>query len=271
MSMARSMSRLAVAAVAPLLSAAASPERCEELLQSSVAELQREQYPTMLTLAEERRLLCPGPDSSFLVGVARANMLDTVLVPDAERPLVREEALAALRDAVGGIRAEWQQTALVWIRYLEELPDPEAPEVHAPERVPPDDLGGGAPRAAPPFEPDVFPWGPVLLGGAGIAALTAGAITGLVGHDYDAELERAGRACTFPCDFTPASKMRLLRRQSQVSTLYTVTNVLLVAGAASVVGAVVWYVLRPTPSDAAVSMVPYVGSEGFGASVAGRF
>lgn len=269
-----------VLALVPLLVGAAPP-RCEQLMETASAELQREQYPTMLTLAQERQLLCPGPESSFLAGVARANMLDKLLVPAAERPLVREQALSALRDAVGALRAEWRQTALTWISYLEALPPDDAAAVDDEMPPTPADLArtvemeapASSPRAAPPWEPDVYPWGPVLLGGAGLVIASAGLVTYLVALHMDSEIDGAERACMSPCRYTPDSRHQLIQDRDTASTLFTISDVALVAGGASVAGAVLWYAFRHTPSDPppAISMSPWVGGTVTGAQVTGRF
>lgn len=263
---------------APLLMGL-GPARCDELLERASAELRREQFPTMLTLAQERQLLCPGPESSFLAGVAHANMLDRLLVTDAERPLVLEQALSELRAAVRDVRPEWRQTALIWISYLEALPEP--PGAPSPAETAADapslavDSAESEParRAAPPWEPDVFPWGPVLLGSGGAVLLTAGLITYLAAAHLDAELERADRACVSPCRYLPESRLQLDRDQSTARTLNVVGDVLLVGGAATLAGAVVWYALRHTPSDPPpeVSVVPWLGGAVTGAQAVGRF
>lgn len=270
---------LFVLALVPLL-IGATPPRCEQLLQLAGAELQREQYPTMLTLAQERQLLCPGPESSFLAGVARANMLDKLLVPSAERPLAREQALSALRDAVGALRTEWRQTALTWISYLEALPPdeavaeykppPSAPEL--PETTEPA-APARAPRAAPPWEQEMYPWGPVLLGGAGLLTASAGLVTYFIASHMDSEIDGAERACMSPCRYTPDSRHQLIQDRSTASMLFTISDVALIAGGASAVGALLWYTFRRTPSDPppTISMAPWVGGSVTGAQVTGRF
>jgi hypothetical protein len=265
---------------APLLMGAAS--RCDELLEKAGAELRREQYPTMLTLAQERQLLCPGADSSFLAGVAHANMLDHQLVPDSERLFVLEQALSELRGAVSGLRPEWQQTALSWITYLEALPadfvSPSGPSMTEGEKAetPPPTATPNfqtARRAAPPWEPDVFPWGPVLLGSGGALMLTAGLVTYLSASHLDGERERANRACMSPCRYTPPSLLQLERDEDTAKTLYVATDVLVVAGGASLAGAIVWYALRHTPSDPSreVTVVPWLGRSVVGAQAVGNF
>lgn len=270
---------LFVLALVPLL-VGATPPRCEQLLEMAGAELQREQYPTMLTLAQERQLLCPGPESSFLAGVARANMLDKLLVPPAERPLVREQALSALRDAGGALRAEWRQTALTWISYLEALPPDEAgaedeTPPSSPELTAAAEVGSPAstPRAAPPWEPDVYPWGPVLLGGAGLLTASAGLVTYFIALHMDSEIDGAERACMSPCRYTPDSRHQLIQDRSTASTLFTISDVALIAGGATAAGALLWYAFRHTPSDPppAISMAPWVGGSVTGAQVTGRF
>jgi hypothetical protein len=253
--------------------------RCDELLERASAELRHEQYPTMLTLAQERQLLCPGPESSFLAGVAHANMVDHLLVADDDRPLMLEQALSELRGAVRDVRPEWRQTALSWISYLDALPDTSAPPEpgNATNEAPSLAAAAAEPkrprRAAPPWEPNVFPWGPVLLGSSGAVLLTAGLITYLGASHLDAEVERADRACTNPCGYLPPSRLQLDRDQGTARTLYVSTDVLLVAGAASLTGALVWSALRHTPSDptSEVSVAPWLGGAVAGAQAVGRF
>jgi hypothetical protein len=267
---AQRLASLWVAALAPLLMAA-TPE-CDELMRRAAEELRREQYPTMLSVALERARACPGPNSSFLVGLAQANMLDRQLVPEAEQALVREQAIAALEDALAS--EKWRSTAEIWLRNLKEQPSVGASGARAPagsiELAPTRKLARH--RAAPPFEPDRFPWGPVLLGSAGGLMLSAALVTGLMGHSRDAEIRRAAQACAGPaCMFAPQERIELLRLQDQISTFYAVTNVLLVVGGITTASSVVWYFLRPTPSEHEVSVLPYVERGGAGARVVGRF
>lgn len=270
--------------VTPLLlgfgSAPSSPPvpKCAELLALASQELGREQYPTMLTLAQERQLLCPGPESDFLAGVARANMLDKLLVAEAERPFVREQALVSLRHSVRDLRPDWQQTALTWITYLDALPqDDRAAASREPTAAGgPDETSEPpvTPRvAAPPWEPEVFPWGPVLMGGAGVMAIGAGLVTYILAARLDAEIDRAERVCTNSCSFTDSSRLELSSAKARASTLFTTTHVLSIAGAVTLSGAVMWYLLRPTPAgrDPELAVVPWFGREGAGAQLRARF
>lgn len=269
---------LTLAMVAPLLMGLGAP-RCDELLEQASAELRREQYPTMLTMAQERQLLCPGPESNFLAGVAHANMLDRLLVPDSERTLVLEQALSELRSSVREVRHDWRQTALTWISYLEALPEPEMAvrehaRTEAPSAASTKSEASGKPRkAAPPWEPDEYPWGPVLLGGAGAVALSAGLVTYLVANHMQSEIERVERACMHPCRFAPDSELRLMRDQDTTSTLFTISDVVLIAGGVSLAGSLLWYALRHTPDDPPpeVALIPWVGSGRLGAELHGSF
>jgi hypothetical protein len=246
--------------------ARADESACEALLKKAAQELRREQYPSMLSLAMERQRQCPGADSSFLIGLAKANMLDKWLVNPAEEALEREHATIALRSALDDeLRTEWRQTATVWLNYIESLPDPEAATevaaqaVHSPLHAEP---------AGPPFEPTPFPWGPVVFGSIGIAMLGAALVTGVLGHDRDAEIHRVERALCYPratpCDLHgihAETHLQLSREQDAVQGLYTATNVLLIGGAATLLTSVVLWALRPDPDETVeLSVTPYLGN-----------
>ncbi len=83
---------------------------------------------------------------------------------------------------------------------------------------------------------------PLLLGGIGLAAVAAGVIVGVTTKNTVDGWEAACGGG--PCDegFT---RERYARDESAVGRGTLVTNGLLVAGAAAVIGAVVWYVLDP--------------------------
>jgi hypothetical protein len=259
-----------VLTVSPSITAAADTDRCAELLKQAASELSREQYPSMLTAAQERRQLCGGGDSEFLVGLAQANLLDKLLVGAGEEPLVREQAMTALHAALDGdMQPQWRQTAGIWLKYLESLPTSGAVPTPPSGSTEAEAAATAAVhhRAAAPFVPTVFPWGPVIVGSVGVLTLTAALVTGVMGNARDEELHQVAKTCPAGnCGSLPADQQRAIAHtQSSMETLYAATNVLLIVGAASVTTAVVWYLALPSPDDhQAVMVAPYVvpGSAG---------
>jgi len=120
----------------------------------------------MLRIASDRMQLCPGPESAFLVGLAQANMVDSLAVTDpAEREQYRQSALRNLRIAAAGgtLKPMLELTAHEWIVRLEALGGG-APELDPQEADASSDVEGSATpeplevRPAPPPQPQpVFP------------------------------------------------------------------------------------------------------------------
>src|SRR6201999_1758303 len=75
-----------VRAEQPAVLLSAAELNCRRLLLEAARALDNEQYPTMAQLAGERQRRCPGPESLFLVGVAKSNMLRNALVPREDEP-----------------------------------------------------------------------------------------------------------------------------------------------------------------------------------------
>lgn len=197
---------------------------CKRLLLDAATALRSEQYPSMSQIAAERQRECPGPESLFLLGIARANMVHKGLVAEASEMLVRAQAIHALRSALdgGNLRGEWLQPANAWLQYLQrderEQPraaaPPETSRAPAPMIIPP---------AAPPFEREPSHLGPLLLASAGIGLLGAGLVTAIIAGNQG------------PYD--------------DPSTLETATNVLVLTGGVSLVSALTWHLLTPRPDD----------------------
>jgi hypothetical protein len=116
------------------------------------------------------------------------------------------------------------------------------------------------------------PTGAIIVGGTGVALLAGGLVTGLMGQGRDAEIRRFGRECTAPCDPPPEQRAKIKQLQSEVKTLYTTTNILIVVGGVSVVAAVGWVLLWPKAADSdRVSFTPFASPSEAGARIAGRF
>jgi hypothetical protein len=116
-----------------------------------------------------------------------------------------------------------------------------------------------------------MPTGVIVLGGAGVAMLAGGLVTGLLGQARDADVRGFAQRCSDPCDPPPEQRAELQKLQSEVNTLFTATNILVISGGASVAAAVAWYLLRPTSADSEVSLVPVVAPSEAGAKVTVRF
>jgi hypothetical protein len=213
------------------------------MLLDAAAALRNEQYPSMAQFAAERQRSCPGPDSLFLLGIARANMIHNGLVAHASETLVRAQAIHALTTAIDSdaLRGEWLQPANAWLQYLQradreqtrnEAPPP-APQMPPPTIIPP---------AAAPFEPEPSHTGPLLLASAGICLLGAGLVTAIIASSRS------------PYDDS--------------STLHTATDVLVLTGGAALVSALTWHLLTPSPHDKPqVSVAAHLSRTAAGASV----
>ncbi len=237
--------------------------RCELLLQQAVAQLAAEQYARMLTLAEDRMLLCPGPVSSFLLGLSQANMVDSLVVADpAQRQQMRAAALRNLRVAVagqGGLNARWQYTAHEWIVHLQSLGDPIPAEPQPSEGfvvygAELDDDGEllEVPPAPPPQPQPRFPWGPVLTGTAGLAALTTGIVMGVSADDKAEEAEAGARQLLQAAQTDDVSEPQLAQWARQTRKLgdeaasdRAWAHGLMIGGGAGLLLAGAWYFLMP--------------------------
>lgn len=213
----------------PRATTTAAPQEpdCTRMLLDAAAALRNEQYPSMSQIAAERQRSCPGPDSLFLVGIAKANMVHNALVPSESESLVRAQAIRALTGALDSdaLRGEWLQPANAWLQYLQRAERAERDEAKRdlPPPPPPSPAPTIIPPAAPPWEPEPSHLGPLLLASGGIALLGAGLITAIVA---------ANRG---PYDDS--------------STLNTATEVLILGGGASLVSALTWHLLTPRPTD----------------------
>jgi hypothetical protein len=237
--------------------------RCDVLLQQAVAQLAAEQYPRMLKLAEDRMLLCTDPLSSFLVGLAQANMVDSLAVSDpAQREQTRRNALRHLRIAVAGeaaLNPRWQYTAHEWIVHLQGLGGPvplEEPaadlEVYGPEFEDEDTELLEIPPAPPPQPQPVFPWGPLLTGTAGLAALTTGIVMGVTAEDKSDEARTAARQLLRAAEAPDADKEQLAQWARQTRDLHDEAtsqrvwaNGLMLGGGVGLAIAGAWYWLIP--------------------------
>jgi len=246
--------------------------RCEALFREAVGQLSAEQYPRMLARAKERELLCPDPLSRFLLGLAKANIVDAQLLSDpAAREQLRRAALEDLRVAVAAddvlIGPSWRLTAHEWIVHLLRLSPDGAPEFEPDNAGPGDhafqpseDLGGDgwnvedeAIVPAPPPRPSPkFPAGPVLVGFVGLGTLVAG-IPLAVSSAHKRDEVRQGadtlRAlakdpATDPTQLSAwAEQTRALNEEALKQQRWG--RGLLIGGAACVAGAALWYWLLP--------------------------
>lgn len=252
--------------VLPLLGALASASRacaedaaCAALFEQAAAQLAAEQYPRMLRVANDRMRLCPDPESAFLVGLAQANMVDSLAVTDpAEREQYRRSALKNLRVAAAGgtLQPMLDFTAHEWIVHLQALGagapelDPDAADESwdVEEAETPEPLE--VPPAPPPQPQPVFPWGPVLTGAVGIAALTTGIVLGVSASDSRDEARSAANQLRLIADeLEPDALSDAVRRtralNDSADSKAKWSTIFLVGGAVAVVTSVVWYVALP--------------------------
>lgn len=218
---------LAASAAQAQRSPAAAPEQidaCTRMLLEAAGALRNEQYPSMAQVAADRQRECPGPDSQFLLGIAKANMIHKGLVGRESEPLVVAQAIHALSAALdsNALRGEWLQSANAWLQYLDRVEREQARrDATPPARKPPSPPL--IPPAAAPFEPSPSHLGPLLFGSAGIVMLGAGVVTAIVagsGGPYD-----------------------------DSSALDTATTILLLSGGAALLAGLTWHLLTPLPSD----------------------
>lgn len=194
------------------------------MLLDAASALRNEQYPSMAQIAAERQRACPGPDSLFLLGIAKANMIHNGLVARESDGLVRAQAIRALNSALDSeaLRGDWLQPANAWLQYLQrqqlELDAHEAPSSTTAMLQP-----VIIPAAAPPWEPEPSNLGPLLLASVGIGLNGAGAVTAIIAGSKS------------PHDDS--------------STLDTVANGLIVGGGIALIAALTWHLLTPRPDD----------------------
>jgi hypothetical protein len=198
---------------------------CARMLLEAASALRNEQYPSMAKIGAERQRTCPGPDSLFLVGIAKANMIHNGLVARESESLVRAQAIRALTSALDSdaLRGEWLQPANAWLQYLQRAERDEKRALPPPAPPAPTPTPTIIPPAAPPWEPEPSHLGPLLLASAGIGLLGAGLVTAIIA---------ANRG---PFDDS--------------STLNTATEVLVLSGGAALVSALTWHLLTPQPRD----------------------
>jgi hypothetical protein len=245
--------------LSPASRVSAEDTACAALFEQAAAQLAAEQYPRMLRIADDRMRLCPDPESALLVGLAQANMVDSLAVSDpAEREQARQSALRNLRVAAAGgtLKPMLQFTAHEWIVHLQALgggaPELDAVEAHEwggeDASVAPDPLE--VPPAPPPQPQPVFPWGPVLTGIVGVAALTTGIVLGVSASDSRDEARSAANQLRLIADdLDPKALSDAVRRTRELNESADSearwSTVFLVGGAIAMVTSVVWYVALP--------------------------
>jgi hypothetical protein len=246
--------------------------RCDALFREAVGQLSAEQYPRMLARAKERALLCPDPLSRFLLGLAKANIVDAQLLSDpAAREQLRRAALEDLRVAVAAddalIGPSWRLTAHEWIVHLQRLSPDGAPEFKADSTGPDDhalessedwDSEGWDSEdepivpAPPPRPSPKFPVGPVLVGLVGLGSMVAGIPLAVSSaHKRDEVREGAGvlqelakDPATDPMQLAAwAEQTRALNEEALWQQRWA--RGLLISGAACMAGAALWYWLLP--------------------------
>lgn len=249
-------------AAAPALPAfAAEDARCDALFEQGAAALAAEQYSKMLGIANDRKRLCPDPESAFLMGLAEANMVDGLVVSDpAQREQLRQSALRNLRIAAAGgdLNPVWRFTVHDWIVHLQSL-GPDAADVTEPA------LFGGdfeleqdeaavepleVPPAPPPQPQPVFPWGPVLTGAIGAAAITTGIVLAVSASDSRDEARSAAHQLREVASELDRSELsdavhRTKSLNDQADTKAGWSTIFLVGGAVAAVTSIVWYVALP--------------------------
>lgn len=240
--------------------AAAQDERCAALFEQGASALAAEQYAKMLRIANDRMRLCPDPESAFLLGLAQANMVDSLVVTDpAEREQLRLSALRHLRIAAAGgdLKPVLRFTVHDWIVHLQSLGPPDDGEIEASEpdlELTPSVPGTVEPLEVPPAPPPqaqpVFPWGPVLTGAVGVAALTTGIVLGISASGSRDEARSAAnqlREIASELDDEALSdavrRTRALNDEADSEAKWS--TVLLASGAVAAVTSIVWYVALP--------------------------
>lgn len=251
---------LAVSLSAVVPAAAAQDERCDALFEQGASALAAEQYARMLSVANDRMRLCPDPESAFLLGLAQANMVDSLMVTDpAEREQLRLSALRHLRIAAAGgdLKPVLRFTVHDWIVHLQSLAPADDAEIETSEpdlELAPDTGEAVEPLEVPPAPPPQpqpgFPWGPVLTGVVGAAALTTGIVLGISASDSRDEARSAGKqlreiASELDDEALSDAVRRTRALNESADRKATWSTVLLVGGAIAAVTSVAWYVALP--------------------------
>lgn len=271
---------------APLCAAQSEHAQCSDLLDQAHAFLEASEFGSMFDVAKQREDLCPGPVSSFLVGLALANLLDRNQIAPDDWQRSHGQALQALRVAVSSdLQAGWRTTAERWIAHLETLDPPAAgvptaaggssidiqePEPAKPAAAPAEATAGPAARP--------FPWGPVIVGSISVA-LFAGALTvGLAGYNRENKLDDYVIAMCPTLDsmgrqvcsqqISEDVQQYITKESEAVDDLYDINKVLLVAGGVTAVAAVAWFLLLPDDEEPeaaqALRLTPQLGLGGAG-------
>ena len=254
---------------------------CDDLLEQARAQLEAADFSSMFEVAKEREVRCPGPTSSFLVGLALANLLDQGKVKPKVWQASRDRALGSLRGALGAadLPAGWKDTAGEWIAHLETLPAPPPPKEELPAEQPTQVVE------------KPFPWGPVVLGSISLALFAGAATVGLAGAlKENAMMDKLGEICTkvggkLKCtqdniDGKPLQEF-FNDGSATVAKYYDWNRILLIAGGVTGVGAIVWFIIAQSGDEpeapavpAAWTVTPQVGlgrGAVWGLDIQGRF
>ena len=108
---------------------------CDEMLARYSILLEQAQFADALDVAQEREGECPSEDSSFMVGLALANLLEHKLLTADRQTAALDEALRRLKRAVDAplTKEDWRQTAADWVEFLQNMqPDPPPDTAQAP-------------------------------------------------------------------------------------------------------------------------------------------
>lgn len=244
----------------PAAQVSAEDPACAALFEQAAAQLAAEQYARMLRIANDRMRLCPDPQSAFLVGLAQANMVDSLAVADpAEREQYRRTALRNLRVATAGgtLKPMLEFTAHDWIVHLQAI-GPAVPEIDEADAGESADVDAVSvpfeplevPPAPPPQPQPAFPWGPVLTGVVGVAALTTGIVLGISASDNRDEAQSAAKQLRLVADdLDPEALSDAVRRtqalNAEADTKAKWSTIFLIGGAVATVTSIVWYVALP--------------------------
>jgi hypothetical protein len=244
----------------PAAQASAEDPACAALFEQAAAQLAAEQYARMLRIANDRMRLCPDPQSAFLVGLAQANMVDSLAVADpAEREQYRRNALRNLRVATAGgtLKPMLEFTAHDWIVHLRAI-GPATAEPDEEDASEPTALESGpaalepldVPPAPPPQPQPAFPWGPVVTGIVGIAALTTGVVLAVsASGERDEAHAAASQLRSIAADLDPEALSDAVRRtqalNAEADSKAKWSTIFLVGGAVAAVTSIVWYVALP--------------------------
>ena len=249
-------------ALVPAGRVSAEDAACVALFEQAAAQLAAEQYPRMLRIANDRMRLCPDPDSAFMVGLAQANMVDSLAVTDpTEREQYRQSALRNLRVAAAGgtLKPMLQFTAHDWIVHLQAFGPASPVELDAQDPDESWDIDDGegtssepleVPPAPPPQPQPVFPWGPLLTGAVAVGALTTGVVLGVSASDGRDEARSAAKQLHLIADqLDSAALSDAVRRTRELNdsanSKANWSTIFLVGGAVAAVTSVVWYVALP--------------------------